>query len=107
MNLLVSTAWAHETAPAPAVTATAGPRTALTPLEPFSWTTLDVHWSTVIGIIALLALYLWAVARLRRSFAPRGVWPVRHTVFFVVGLVVLFFSLNGPIHDLSDTYLFS
>jgi putative membrane protein len=67
------------------------------------WTQYTVHWSTVIGLVALGALYFWRLSR-----APDGV-PVRRTqsVLFVSSLVVMFLSLNGWIHDLSDYYLFS
>src|SRR5258708_32496608 len=37
-----------------------------------------------------------------------GRWAnVSEQIFFFSGLLVMFASLNGPIHDLSDDYLFS
>ena len=67
------------------------------------WMHWTVHPSTVIGIAALGALYAWRAraigARVRPTTAQR--------VAFGLGLVVLFAALNGPIHDLSDSYLFS
>jgi putative membrane protein len=65
-------------------------------------TSFTVHASTVIGIAAVAALYLWSA---RRAGAA-GPSPARHLAFFG-GLLVLFLSLNGPLHDLSDYYLFS
>jgi putative membrane protein len=66
-----------------------------------SWTTFTVHWSTVIGLGALGALYVW---RARAAETPIGrVKPA----LFAAGLLLMFFSLNGWLHDLSDTYLFS
>jgi putative membrane protein len=80
-----------------------------------AWT---IHWSTVVGLAALGALYLW---RARAGETERNTTlatpinagerrrtPTRaqHLSFFA-GLVVIFVSLNGPIHDLSDYYLFS
>ncbi|MEJ7809629.1 MAG: cytochrome c oxidase assembly protein [Gemmatimonadaceae bacterium] len=62
------------------------------------WT---VHPSTVIGIAALGGLYWWRVHQDARS--PSAA----QRLSFVAGLAVLFLSLNGPLHDLSDTYLFS
>src|SRR5687767_15629295 len=61
----------------------------------------SIHPSTAIGIAALGALYLWAARRLRKqpTLAQRS--------YFFAGLLVMFVSLNGPIHDLSDYYLFS
>jgi putative membrane protein len=61
----------------------------------------SIHPSTVIGIAALGALYLWAASRVHRQ-------PSRaQKIYFFSGLLVMFGSLNGPLHDLSDDYLFS
>lgn len=62
------------------------------------WQHWDIHPSVAIGIVALAALYV----RLGGLAAPR-----RRVVSFGASLLVLFFSLNGPLHDLSDGYLFS
>jgi putative membrane protein len=62
----------------------------------------SVHASTVIGIAALGGLYSWRAAR------HDGPGPsVAQRASFFGGLLLLFFTLNGPLHDLSDTYLFS
>lgn len=66
-----------------------------------SWTTFTVHPSTVIGLGALGALYAW-----QARTSPQALGRVRPTLFFA-GLILMFFSLNGWIHDLSDYYLFS
>jgi putative membrane protein len=61
----------------------------------------SIHSSTVVGIAALGAVYLWAASRLQGE-------PSRaQKIYFFSGLLVMFASLNGPIHDLSDDYLFS
>jgi putative membrane protein len=73
----------------------------LHPIANLSWWRWSIHPSTVIGIAALGALYMWASHRLRQS--PSGA----QKIFFVSGLLVMFATLNGPIHDLSDDYLFS
>jgi putative membrane protein len=75
----------------------------LHPLTSFSWLQWSIHPSTVIGIAALGALYLW---RARQASADQKISPSRKLSFFA-SLFVMFASLNGPIHDLSDTYLFS
>jgi putative membrane protein len=62
-----------------------------------------VHPSTVIGIAALGGIYLWR-ARSASSENPLSGW---RKLSFFASLFVMFASLNGPIHDLSDTYLFS
>jgi putative membrane protein len=68
------------------------------------WLRWTIHPSTVIGIVALGALYAWRVRAAERA----GDAPTRsQRLAFAGGLVVLFAALNGPIHDLSDSYLFS
>jgi putative membrane protein len=65
-----------------------------------------VHLSTVIGLLALLALYEWrALVHRRRTPAQRPTALQRTS--FVSGLLILFLSLNGPLHDISDYYLFT
>ncbi len=65
-----------------------------------------VHWSTAIGLLALLALYEWrAAVHRRRSSAQRP--TVAQRAAFVGGLLAMFLSLNGPLHDISDYYLFT
>ena len=101
----------------------------LHPAAQLSWTTFTVHASTAIGIAALGAAYAW---RARRGPSASDRFPLRrpgddrpHTVdeidaaaarpgptsgqrtSFYLSLAILFLSLNGPLHDLSDYYLFS
>ena len=64
-------------------------------------TAFTVHPSTAIGMFGLISLYEW-----RRRNAGRGMWDARRIPFYVA-LLVMFFSLNGWLHDLSDSYLFS
>jgi len=73
----------------------------LHPIDAISWWRWSLHPSTVIGIASLGAIYLWLAYRARRD--P----TVGEKLFFFAGLLVMFSSLNGPIHDLSDYYLFS
>jgi putative membrane protein len=73
----------------------------LHPIANLSWWRWSIHPSTALGIAALGALYLWAARRLRQE--P----TLTQKIFFFAGLFVMFGSLNGPIHDLSDDYLFS
>jgi putative membrane protein len=63
----------------------------------------SVHPSTVVGLLALAALYAWRV-RNRPDSEPHD---ARRTTLFLTALVLMFFALNGWVHDLSDTYLFS
>lgn len=60
----------------------------------------------LIGVSLLGALYLWSIGPARRRFGlgpPPARWRV---ACFTLGLVVMLVALNGPIHDLSDYYLF-
>ena len=67
---------------------------------PFSWTSGELHADVLLGAGLLALLYALAWAR-----GPRrnGGEPAR----FFAGLGVLLLALNGPLHDLSDSYLFS
>ena len=76
------------------------------PLGPdgFDWTAWHPDPTVVVGVAALGGLYL---AALRRGHARgRRVKGVKVVSFFA-GLGVLLGSLTGPLHDLSDYYLFS
>lgn len=68
---------------------------------------LSPHLSMLLGTAILGALYFWGIgpARRRWSLGP----PARpaQVASFLAALAVLVVSLNGPIHDLSDYYLFS
>ncbi len=65
---------------------------------PEPWRQWDLHPSVVIGLVLLGGLYVfWGGLRARR----------RHVASFAGALVVLGLALNGPLHNLSDSYLFS
>src|SRR2546423_9610183 len=73
----------------------------LHPVANLGWWRWSIHPSIVIGVAALGALYIWASHRLRRPPTDG------QKILFVSGLLLMFATLNGPIHDLSDDYLFS
>jgi putative membrane protein len=75
----------------------------LHPFTQFSWLKWSIHPSTVIGLGVLAGLYAWRASRAKGN---EKVSPARK-LSFVSALIVIFASLNGPIHDLSDNYLFS
>jgi putative membrane protein len=65
-----------------------------------------LHPSVLIGTALLGALYLWGIGPARRRWhlgPPAEGWRI---FCFMGGLLVILLSLNGPIHDLSDYYLF-
>jgi len=88
---------------------------------PFSWTRWEIHASVLAGCGLLAAGYLAAVglharrgrrAGSGRAGAGEGAGGEARTgagrvAAFLGGLLVLFLALNGPLHDLSDRYLFS
>jgi putative membrane protein len=68
------------------------------PPPPGLWQTWDWHPSVLIGLALLGGLYVyWGGLRASR----------RQIAAFAGALVVLGLSLNGPLHNLSDRYLFS
>jgi putative membrane protein len=71
----------------------------------FAWTRFDIHSSTLLGCLLLAAAYGHVVVRWR----PEGEPPVPRAQIasFAGGTLVLFLSLNGPLHELSDNFLFS
>ncbi len=68
----------------------------------------EIHVSVLIGVVYLASAYLFAVGPAREKYGwwPEVVSPWRKASY--LGAVsVIFFSLNGPLHTLSDQYLFS
>ena len=77
----------------------------LHPVARLSLAEFSVHPSTAIGIAGLAGLYEW---RARRARDPEALAPTPgQRLAFYGALLVLFVTLNGPLHDLSDFYLFS
>ena len=66
----------------------------------------SLHPSVLVGTGLLGALYVYGIGPWRRARAlpPAPAWRVG---CFFGALVLLLVALNGPIHDLSDYYLFS
>ena len=70
----------------------------MTPAGAAAWDHWHIHSSVAIGLAVFGGLYL---------FLGGARTTVRRQCAFWAAVLVLFFSLNGPLHDLSDTYLFS
>jgi putative membrane protein len=77
----------------------------LHPAARIAVTEFTVHWSTVLGLAGLGALYHWR-ARQAPAGLERSPTAGQRATFFAA-LALLFLSLNGWLHDLSDYYLFS
>lgn len=99
----------------------------LHPVARLSLSEFSVHPSTSIGIALFAAVYIWRVKQgpsaadrfpagvtaqnatadqLDAAAADAGPSVLQKAAYFS-SLVLLFFTLNGPLHDLSDFYLFS
>src|SRR5262249_20174151 len=76
-------------------------------VPPYDWRRWESHDSTLIGLGLLALLYLYAIGPYRWRAAPREKVSGWQIASFAAGLLSTFLALNGPIHDLSDTYLFS
>lgn len=95
----------------------------LHPAANLSWTGFTVHLSTVVGLMVLGSAYLWRARRgpsrldlteapsrelLAADRSPVAATPTAgQRASFFVALAIIFFTLNGPLHDLGDSYLFS
>jgi len=68
----------------------------------------EIHVSVLIGVVYLAAAYLFAVgpARVKYGWEVEEVSPWRKASY-LGAVALIFFSLNGPLHTLSDEYLFS
>ena len=73
----------------------------LHPVARIALTEFTVHPSTVIGLAGLGALYHWRAGR-----EPTTPTTGQRATFYGA-LLLIFLSLNGWLHDLSDDYLFS
>jgi putative membrane protein len=69
---------------------------------PFSWTSGEIHLELVLGVVVVALAYALALAR-RPPGPPLGARPV----WFSAALLAVLLALNGPLHDLSESYLFS
>jgi putative membrane protein len=78
----------------------------LHPAARLAVTDFTVHPSTVIGLVGLGALYHWRAGQRPGGGSAASPTTVQRATFFGA-LALIFFSLNGWLHDLSDGYLFS
>jgi putative membrane protein len=74
--------------------------------EGFDWTSWQADPGVVAGLVALGAVYTAATLWRKRLHPDARVEPLK-AASFGGALVVLLGALTGPIHDLSDYYLFS
>ena len=72
-----------------------------------SFTHWSLHTSVVLGLIFLGGCYLLLIGPMRERVSSIGEVSPKRAGSFFLGLFVVFVALNGPLHDLSDHYLFS
>lgn len=72
------------------------------------WIAFDLHPSILIGILTLTLLYNLAVTvwRVRFGWSKTPVEPKQRGLFHAT-MILLFFTLDGPLHHLADNLLFS
>jgi len=74
---------------------------------PFSWTRWPIHYSTVIGSAIFLWLYYMGIGPWRMKYKWGNPVRLSQPVSFTAGVLVMLLTLNGPLHELADNYLFS
>jgi putative copper resistance protein D len=75
-------------------------------LPPFSWSEAATNWQFAPLVTAFTAVvaaaYLWGVFRVRRRH-PRRPWPLRRTIPFLLGLLVINLATQSGIGAYDDT----
>ncbi len=77
------------------------------PFAPHEGTWWIVEPAISAGVICLTAAYLIAVGPLRRRYGWSDRVEPRQVAYFLIAMLIIFVSLQGPLHELSDYYSFS
>ncbi len=75
--------------------------------QTFSWSEWRVYPSFMVGWLLLLAAYFLAIGPLRHRFPGAVPATRRQVASFSFAMAAIFLSLQGPLHELSDYFLFS
>jgi putative membrane protein len=75
--------------------------------ETFSWTEWRVYSDFMVGWLLLFAAYFLLIGPLRRRFPGSSPVAPRKVASFVFAMTIMFLALQGPLHELSDYFLFS
>ncbi|HEV2147168.1 MAG TPA: cytochrome c oxidase assembly protein [Longimicrobiaceae bacterium] len=75
--------------------------------ESFAWTEWRVYSDFMVGWLLLFAAYFLLIGPLRRRFPGARPVPPRKVASFVLAMAIIFLALQGPLHELSDYFLFS
>ena len=76
-------------------------------VPPFSWTTWSGDGTLRAGLLLLVGGYLLGIGPLRERFRLGPPVSRGRIALYMSGVLLLFLALEGPLHELSDTYLFS
>ncbi len=75
---------------------------------PGAWVVWELHWSIVLGCATFLGVYAWMAGPGRRKYGWSDVGPTRaQWTRYLIAIAIVFCALQGPLHELSDRYLFS
>jgi cytochrome c oxidase assembly factor CtaG len=77
------------------------------PFSPHEGSWWVIEPGITLGLSGLTLLYLLAVGPLRRRLGGPAQLDRRHAAFFLSAILIMFVSLQGPLHELSDYYSFS
>lgn len=75
--------------------------------ERFSWSEWSVYPSFMVGWLLLVAAYFLAVGPLRGRFPGARPATPQQVASFATAMALTFLALQGPLHELSDYFLFS
>jgi putative membrane protein len=76
--------------------------------EPGVWVVWEMHWSIVLGCAAFVGVYAWMAGPGRRKYGWSDEGPTPgQWARFLLAIAIVFCALQGPLHELSDKYLFS
>ncbi|HEX6071184.1 MAG TPA: cytochrome c oxidase assembly protein [Longimicrobiaceae bacterium] len=73
----------------------------------FAWSDWKVYPSFLVGWLVFGGAYYLAAGPLRRYFPGSRPVPLAKVASFTGGMAIMLVSLQGPLHELSDYYLFS
>jgi putative membrane protein len=75
--------------------------------ETFSWSEWKMYPSFMVGFLLFGAAYFLLIGPLRSRFPESRPVPAGKVASFTLGLVLMFVALQGPMHEISDYFLFS
>src|SRR6185436_12568551 len=80
---------------------------ALLHAQSFDWRVWKLYPSFMVGWLLFAAAYFLFVGPLRRRFPGSTPATARQVASFSAALLAMVLSLQGPLHEISDYYLFS